>query len=128
MLRDRCWPIIVGMGAPDEYTVLCEEIRTLLETPVATPQVERLENRLTDGYALALALEAERWRLERRIGELGAGVGQGDERPGAEIATLAARLSHASGRLDSLRSLLVALRRHVESARTSQIPRSAAAS
>jgi hypothetical protein len=34
------------------------------------PTLARMEDTLTEGYAKALALEAERWRLERRIGEV----------------------------------------------------------
>jgi uncharacterized coiled-coil protein SlyX len=116
--------IIVRMdaGAADDYNVLCAEIQTLLEPPVARQgqSLQRLEDTLTEGYARALALEAERWRLERRIGELGAGVGS-DERSGDEIATLAARLAHASSRLDGLRALLGALRQRADAVRTLQI-------
>lgn len=39
---------------------LLDEIRLLL---VATPAPDRVEHTLTDGYARALALEAERSRL-----------------------------------------------------------------
>src|SRR5215211_5025551 len=98
--------IIVAMDAnpADEYSVLCGEIRTLLEQPASAPDqsLERLENTLTEGYARALALEAERLRIERAIGALGAVVNRG-ERKGDEIETLAARLSHASLRLEGLR-------------------------
>jgi hypothetical protein len=107
----------------DEYSVLCDEIRTLLDPPVTGPgqSLERLEDTLTEGYARALALEAERWRLERRIGELGADVHRGHDSPGEEIASLAARLSQASSRLDGLRALLAALRQRVDAVRTLEI-------
>lgn len=104
----------------DEYTLLCDEIRELLDGPVAAPDqsLERLEDTLTEGYARALALEAERLRLERKIGELGADVRRGAERSGDEIASLAARLSQASNRLDGLRELLAPLRRRATAVRT----------
>ena len=35
-----------------------------------SPTLARVEDTLTEGYARALAIEAERWRLERRIGEV----------------------------------------------------------
>jgi hypothetical protein len=121
-------PIIVGMEPtpPDEYSVLCDEIRTLLEQPASAPDLSlaRLEDTLTEGYARALALEAERLRIEREIGALGADVNRG-ERPGDEIATLAARLSHASGRLEGLRALLASLRQRLDAVRTRQLARSA---
>ena len=105
--------------AADEYTVLCEELRSLVDGAAAKrgPSLAVLEDRLTEGYARALALEAEQLRLERRIGELGAGVGRG-EAPADEIASLAASLSHASRRLDGLRSLLAALRKRADAVRS----------
>jgi hypothetical protein len=102
----------------DDYSVLCAEIETLLEPPPEKGQpLERLEDTLTEGYARALALEAERLRLERRIGELGAGVGSG-EHSGDEIATLAARLSQTIVRLSKLRELLTGLRGRADVVRT----------
>ena len=114
--------IIVPMGAApaDDYGLLCAEIETLLDPVAAEEQsLERLEDTLTEGYARALALEAERLRLERRIGELGAAVGSGAQAPD-EIAMLASRLSQASSRLDGLRSLLAALRRRADAMRARQ--------
>ena len=116
--------IIVRMGraVADEYSVLCEELRLLVDERAeeALPPLHLLEDRLTEGYARALELEAERLRLERRIGELGAGVTPGQP-SGEEIATLAARLSQASNRLDRLRALLAALRRRADAVRTRRV-------
>src|SRR5687768_8694855 len=116
--------IIVGMEptTADEYSVLCDEIRTLLQQPASAPDLslERLEDTLTEGYARALALEAERLRIERQIGALGADVNRG-EPAGNEIETLAARLSHASGKLDGLRGLLASLRKRTDAVRTRQV-------
>jgi hypothetical protein len=52
---------------------LQEEIAELLTAPedgADAPTLATLERRLTDGYAEALALEAERLRIERRLGEV----------------------------------------------------------
>jgi len=66
------------------------------------PTLARMEDTLTEGYAQALALEAERWRLERRIGEV-AREGSTDLE---ELRTLGTRLSDADGELATLRTLL----------------------
>ncbi|HLX32016.1 MAG TPA: hypothetical protein VKR79_04525 [Gaiellaceae bacterium] len=52
---------------------LQDEIAELLRTPAdgaGAPTLATLERRLTDGYAEALALEAERLRIERRLDEV----------------------------------------------------------
>jgi hypothetical protein len=93
---------------------LFEEIRQLLAAPRAgadAPPLSRVEETLTAGYARALALEAERWRMERRLGEVAARLR--DDRSDLrtdEVATLAERLSDADGELSRLRSLLATLR------------------
>jgi hypothetical protein len=105
----------------DEVARLCERIRALLASPPASgPSLEGLEHTLTEGYARALALEAERWRLERRIGQLGAGVRGAHEDASEELVELAGQLSVASGRLVRLRSLLVELRERTDAVRTSR--------
>src|SRR5919109_4138432 len=55
--------------------VLLKRVQALLELPTAGPDAPTLmhmERTLTDGYAWALALEAERARLARRLGDLAA--------------------------------------------------------
>ncbi|MGH3008433.1 MAG: hypothetical protein ACRDLM_03370 [Gaiellaceae bacterium] len=52
---------------------LQDEIAELLRLPedgAGAPTLATLELRLTDGYAEALSLEAERLRIERRLGEV----------------------------------------------------------
>ncbi|HZS30426.1 MAG TPA: hypothetical protein VFA37_04150 [Gaiellaceae bacterium] len=52
---------------------LQDEIAKLLNTPedgAGAPSLATLEQRLTDGYAEALQLEAERLRIERRLREV----------------------------------------------------------
>ena len=46
-------------------TDLLDRISALLGD--STGDLDTIEHTLTDGYARALALEAERWRLERRV-------------------------------------------------------------
>jgi hypothetical protein len=84
-----------------------ERIEALLSAPASgasAPSLARMEATLTDGYAEALALEAERWRIERRLGE----VAHTAHEPGVaqELAALARRLSHADVELGKLRAVL----------------------
>jgi hypothetical protein len=97
-----------------ESSTLVEEINALLEAPPARergPYLDRLEHTLASGYAQALALEAERWRLERRLGEVALGLADGKEGAGTdELTRLARRMADAAGDLSHLRGLLVTLR------------------
>lgn len=98
-----------------------KQIQELLDAPTSgaeAPSLARLEDTLTEGYAQALALEAERWRLERRLGEVARSVAGSDGSPFAEeLATLAARLTSADGELTKLRLLLGSLHDRTRSAR-----------
>jgi hypothetical protein len=97
-----------------ESRSLVEEINALLEAPPAPergPYLDQLEHTLTAGYAHALALEAERWRLERRLGEIARRLADGDEQEKSpELVCIARRMADASGDLNALRGLLVTLR------------------
>jgi hypothetical protein len=79
---------------------MLDQIEELLRADA--PTLALMEDTLTEGYAQALALEAERWRLERRIGEV-ARAGSTDF---DELRTLGTRLSRADGELATLRTLL----------------------
>src|SRR6266508_1446212 len=98
-----------------------EEIRNLLETPPTgedAPSLDHIEDTLTAGYARALALEAERWRLERRIARVAAELGgksRDDEH--SELTLLGQRLSVADGDLSNLRGLLSSLRSRADEVR-----------
>src|SRR2546429_10031936 len=74
-----------------ETATLYEDIRALLDEPSGAEEsgfLDRLEHTLTDGYARALALEAERVRLERRMGELAGGLHQASRAvPAGQLAT-----------------------------------------
>jgi hypothetical protein len=78
-----------------------QEIEALLSAEA--PTLARLEDTLTEGYARALAIEAERWRLERRIGEV---AREGRSDVSEELRSLGTQLTRADGELVELRSLL----------------------
>jgi hypothetical protein len=94
--------------------MVIDEIRELLTAPRpadATPFLERLDSTLTSGYAHALQLEAERWRLERRMGEVAAKlVDPGSDLDTEELGKLARRLTSANEDIAALRTLLTSLR------------------
>jgi hypothetical protein len=78
------------------------------------PTLACLEETLTEGYAQALALEAERWRLERRLGEM---AREGGADVGEELQLLGKRLTNADSALVELRALLGSLHARARSAR-----------
>ena len=94
--------------------MLIDDIRALLAAPSpddSRPFLERLDATLTEGYAQALQLEAERWRIEQRIAEIIAGLGdKTDKRRTSELAELAQRRTVANEHIASLRTLLALLR------------------
>jgi hypothetical protein len=86
---------------------LREKIADLLSLPengAGAPSIDTIEMTLTDGYAAALALEAERWRIERRLGEVAREADDAEDV--RELARLSERLETADGELAGLRSLL----------------------
>lgn len=87
-----------------------DEIAELLELPekgADAPSIDRIESTLTNGYAAKLALEAERWRIVRRLGEVARDAGEVTPHGvAAELAELSGRLETADGELARLRSLL----------------------
>jgi hypothetical protein len=90
---------------PDETRALIERVQALLGGPPANRRA--IEDTLSEGYARALALDAESRRLERRINEL-AELADGDRAP--ELAELVGRRTSANGELAHLRDVLRALR------------------
>jgi hypothetical protein len=96
----------------DAQAAIHDEIVSLLAAPergAKSPTLARLEDTLTVGYARALELEAERWRLERRMGNVTSGLGEADGHGADELAALAERASRADGDLRRLRRLLASL-------------------
>jgi ABC-type phosphate transport system auxiliary subunit len=90
--------------------MLRDEIAELLRMPeegVGAPSLEAIESTLTDGYAEALVLDAERSRLERRLGEVARDAGEVSAHSvAAELSELSDRLDAAEEELDRLRTLL----------------------
>jgi ABC-type phosphate transport system auxiliary subunit len=89
---------------------LRDEIAELLRLPEngdGAPTLAAIESTLTDGYAAALELEAERWRIEQRLGEVARDAGEvAAHSVAAELAELSERLETTDGELTRLRALL----------------------
>jgi hypothetical protein len=80
--------------------------------------LDSIERTLTDGYAHALSLEAEKWRLERRLTQVAQGIEGGDTQAKTrELSSLAERLDGNQGELETLRGVLADLRRHADGLR-----------
>lgn len=94
------------------------ELLTLPENGKGAPTLAVLEEKLTDGYARALALEAERLRIERRLGEAARGAGEPIEHH--EREALSRRLTVADGELARLRTLLRSLQERARARRRSK--------
>ncbi|MDX6451545.1 MAG: hypothetical protein QOH16_1594 [Gaiellaceae bacterium] len=95
---------------------LLEKINALISEP--TRDLDTIERTLTDGYAQALSLEAEKWRLEKQITEVAQSLDHGDTAQKArELAALANRVERSVGDLLALRSVLADLRRHADAVR-----------
>jgi hypothetical protein len=101
-------------------TELLEQISALIGEPAH--DLDTIERTLTDGYAHALSLEAEKWRLEKRMKEVAQSLLQGDTVAKArEIAALAERVEGSVDGLATLRSLLADLRRHADDVRVGAV-------
>jgi hypothetical protein len=100
------------MPVPDEITKLL----SLPEDGVGAPTIDAIESTLTNGYAEALALDAERWRIERRLGAVARDAG--DSADVQELARLSERLETADGELARLRGLLRSLHARARTVRT----------
>lgn len=94
-------------------SAVLDEIARLLGAPPGgegAPSLEWIEHTLTDGYAHALALEAERDRLQHRIAELAADAATDVGARDRELSTLSTRLRASDGELSRLRGILALLR------------------
>jgi ABC-type phosphate transport system auxiliary subunit len=107
--------------AIEPIPALLEQIDELLAEPRPEGEpatLDDLERTLTDGYAYALVLESERWRLERRLSELAGELHEGDQdEKSHELAQISRRLSSNGTALQSLRSTLTRLRNHATAVR-----------
>ena len=104
-LDNRAVILAMAHGQPN----VSKQIEALLEAPTSgadAPTLALVEETLTEGYAEALALEAERLRLERRLGKV---AREGSDDPGTELSMLGKRLTSADGELTKLRALLSSL-------------------
>jgi ABC-type phosphate transport system auxiliary subunit len=108
--------------APEAIPALIEQIDELLAEPAETEEpatLARLERTLTDGYAYALALEAERYRLERRMSELAGELNDGNqELKTKELALVSDRLTSNATVLSALRGTLTQLRARATAVRS----------
>jgi hypothetical protein len=89
----------------NDVSTLISRIDSLLQSPREADTADvraHMELTLTDGYAAALALEAEHWRLQRRIGAIAGELAEG--RNTGQTKEL------AEGELEALRDMLVSLR------------------
>lgn len=102
--------------------MVTDDIRELLAAPdprEAKPFLDRLDNTLTSGYAQALALEADRRRVERRITQVLSDVAcDSSEARLAELARLVRERASTEERIVALRSLLASLRARRSEIRT----------
>ena len=100
--------------APEAIPALLDEIDELLAEPAHSEEpatLARLERTLTDGYAHALSLEAERQRLERRMSELAGELHDGNqEQKAQELVNVSRRISSTGAEIERLRSTLEELR------------------
>src|SRR5262245_22401866 len=94
--------------------MVTDDIRDLLAAPdprEAQPFLDQVDDTLTSGYAHALAREAERRRVERRIAEVLADVAAESSDNGlAELATLVQKRATTEEHIAALRALLASLR------------------
>jgi chromosome segregation ATPase len=109
------WPC--SEESPNHMAELLDTIQTMISSE--TEDLAQIERTLTDGYAQALTLEAERSRLERQIAAVTQGIEQGDAAENArELASLTRRLDGNARSLARLRAVLAELRRHANSVRS----------
>src|SRR5207248_7934423 len=101
--RRREAPILAAMPKKDP---LLDEISALLAAGESGDDPVQLERTLTDGYARALTLEAERRRLQKQIGSLTVTVGEGDLASRRELAALIRRMKRQEDDLGVLRDQL----------------------
>ena len=94
--------------------IVIDNILELLAAPRPAASkrfLARVDATLTDGYAHALQLEAERSRIERRIAEVVSGLGdQKAHRHEPELVELSEKLMAVNANIASLRTLLTSLR------------------
>jgi hypothetical protein len=97
--------IIGEMPAKEpKHAAVLQDIRSLSATPA--PRLDRVERTLTDGYACALEIEAERLRLQRQLEQRAVALGRRSGPPVEEVAGLARGVVRACEELAELRAAL----------------------
>jgi hypothetical protein len=97
-------------------TELVNRIQDLIAAP--GDDLGTIERTLTDGYAQALALEAQQQRLERRIAEVAKGIDAGDTAEKVrELSKLSRQLNGCTVDAVMLRRLLGDLRTRADDVR-----------
>ena len=100
----------MAVDAAARHSVV-ERIRSLMALAQSEAPLAEIEHTLADGYAHALQLEAERMRIQKRLGEIAAALADdASEENVLEISQLANRLSSADSDLNELRAMLGTLR------------------
>jgi hypothetical protein len=99
-----------------ELEPLLTEIADLLDQAEVDDDLSRIERTLTDGYAHALTLEAERTSLERQVLRLSLELDEGGGASRGEVKALARRLRACDDSCERLRGELVRLKRRHSSA------------
>ena len=99
-----------------ELEPLLTEIAALLGRAEADDDAALLERTLTDGYAQALTLEAERTDLERQVLRLSLDLDESGSADLSEVKALARRLNACDDSCERLRGELVRLKRRHSSA------------
>ncbi|HEV3407713.1 MAG TPA: hypothetical protein VG079_03400 [Gaiellaceae bacterium] len=106
-------PIASDNGSVADLPTLLERIRLLADESGGAESRRRLaevDEALTDGYARALALEAEVWRVRRRQAELARDLREPVH--AHELEALAVRLTAVEDELAGLRRALRPLQEH----------------
>lgn len=105
-----------------QFEDLLHQLLTLPAHGHEAPLLDDVEKRLTDGYAKALALEAERLRFARRIEELAAHPGSEATQAMEELSLLSHDLVRTDRELNGLRRTLADVRRRVNVLRAARAP------
>jgi hypothetical protein len=97
------------------------DIRALLDAPAvgaSAPTLADIQDILTAGYARAMALEAEQWRLQRGVAEIAMRLAEDPtELRTAELKRLARDLKRVEACLMEIRGLVASLRARANASR-----------
>src|SRR6059058_3516520 len=107
-------PDTAGAAPRPQPRMIENHIRTLLDAPEAgdgAPTLAHIEDMLTAGYARAMAIEGEQWRLQRRIVDIALRLADDyNELQARELRKLARELRAIEDDLVGIRALIRSLR------------------